>query len=211
MKNSKLSPRKLGQQFRAQETIDVILEATSELLKEKGFKSLSTNKIVEKAGVSIGTLYQYFPSKESVLSFLLQKQFNRTTDEFLKHLDQIDVKNKTLKQVIEEILGSLFKHYDVKGPIYKELLFSLVSLESLKFTLQNDERVSKALLEKMKSFESEIKVENLEKAIFVIIYSLKGVHFGNLFSGKGFSRTDMAKEMTNLIYSYLGHEDKAAH
>lgn len=211
MKNSKLSPRKLGQQFRAQETIDVILEATSELLKEKGFKSVSTNKIVEKAGVSIGTLYQYFPSKESVLSFLLQKQFNKTTDEFLKHLDQIDLKNKTLKQGIEEILSTLFKHYDVKGPIYKELLFSVISLESLKFTLQNDERVSKALLEKMKTFESEIKVENLEKAIFVIIYSLKGVHFGNLFSGKGFSRSEMAKEMTNLIYSYLGHEDKTAH
>ncbi len=211
MKNSKLSPRKLGQQFRAQETIDVILEATSQLLKEKGFKNVSTNKIVEKAGVSIGTLYQYFPSKESVLSFLLEKQFNKTTDEFLKHLEQIDLNHKSLKQGIEEILSALFQHYDVKGPMFKELLFSVISLESLKFTLKNDERVSKALLEKMKIFESEIKVENLEKAIFVIIYCLKGVHFGNLFSGKGYSRAEMAKEMTNLIYSYLGHEDKATH
>jgi AcrR family transcriptional regulator len=205
-KDSKLNPRKLGLQSRAQETIDVILEATAQLLKEKGVKTISTNKIVEKAGVSIGTLYQYFPSKESVLSFLLEKQFNKTADDFLSHLDKLDFKNTKMKEGIEVILKTLFSHFEIKGPVFKELIYSVISLESLKFTLKNDERVSKAIIEKMKYYEDEIKVKDLNKAIFVILYCLKGVHFGRLFSNVTYTQDEMAKEMANLIYSYLVYD-----
>ena len=205
-KDSKLNPRKLGLQARAQETIDVILEATAQLLKEKGVKTISTNKIVEKAGVSIGTLYQYFPSKESVLSFLLEKQFNKTADDFLNHLEKLDFKNTKMKEGIETILNTLFTHFEIKGPVFKELIYSVISIESLKFTLKNDERVSKAIIEKMKYYEDEIKVQDLNKAIFVILYCLKGVHFGRLFSTVTYTQDEMAKEMANLIYSYLVYE-----
>jgi AcrR family transcriptional regulator len=205
-KDNKLNPRKLGLQARAQDTIDTILEATTQLLKEKGVKTISTNKIVEKAGVSIGTLYQYFPSKESVLSFLLEKQFNKTADDFLSHLNELDFKNTTLKEGIETILKTLFTHFEIKGPVFKELIYSVISLESLKFTLKNDERVSKAIIEKMKFYEKEIKVQDLNKSIFIILYCLKGIHFGNLFSNVNYSQEEMAREMTNLIYSYLTYE-----
>jgi AcrR family transcriptional regulator len=70
----KTSPRKLPQQGRSRETVDALLEATAQLLVRDGYDKASTNKIALKAGVSIGSLYQYFPSKEALVSELLERQ-----------------------------------------------------------------------------------------------------------------------------------------
>ncbi len=52
----------------------VILEATARILEEKGFDGFNTNAIAEKAGVSIGSLYQYFPSKTALLSAVIERE-----------------------------------------------------------------------------------------------------------------------------------------
>lgn len=63
-------PRKMPRQARSQATVDAILEATAQVLVTKGYANTSTNRIAEKAGVSIGSLYQYFPGKESLIAAL---------------------------------------------------------------------------------------------------------------------------------------------
>jgi len=59
--------RKLPKQARARDTLEIIFEATTQLLERDGRVGLSTNAIAERAGISIGTLYHYFPSKEAIL------------------------------------------------------------------------------------------------------------------------------------------------
>jgi AcrR family transcriptional regulator len=54
-------------QGRAQQTINTIFEATAHIVERDGVSALSTNKIAQKAGFSIGTLYQYFPTKEAIM------------------------------------------------------------------------------------------------------------------------------------------------
>jgi AcrR family transcriptional regulator len=61
------SQRRTPGQARAQATCDAILEATTRILEELGEAALTTNRIAERAGVSIGTLYQYFPNKQAIL------------------------------------------------------------------------------------------------------------------------------------------------
>ena len=58
--------RKQPTQKRAQLTIDAIFEATSQIVDREGVSGLTTNKIAAKAGFSVGTLYQYFSSKEAI-------------------------------------------------------------------------------------------------------------------------------------------------
>jgi AcrR family transcriptional regulator len=70
-----LSPRKSPVQRRSTETLEVILEAAARILEENGFEGFNTNAIAEKAGVSIGSLYQYFPNKDALLSGLIEKEF----------------------------------------------------------------------------------------------------------------------------------------
>src|SRR5690242_18275034 len=68
-----LSPRKEPNQERAQETVETIVRATAHILEKDGFEKASTNKIADKAGVSIGSLYQYFPTKEAIISLMMDR------------------------------------------------------------------------------------------------------------------------------------------
>ncbi len=69
-----LKPRKTPLQRRSAETVAVILEAAARILELHGFEGFNTNAIAERAGVSIGSLYQYFRSKEALLSALIERE-----------------------------------------------------------------------------------------------------------------------------------------
>jgi AcrR family transcriptional regulator len=66
-----LQARKLPGQARSQETVSVILEASARILESEGLPGFNTNAIATKAGVSIGSLYQYFPNKDAIVRALI--------------------------------------------------------------------------------------------------------------------------------------------
>ena|SRR5262245_996854 len=66
--------RRIPRQARATETVDVILEAAAQILEAGGLAAFTTNAVAERAGVSIGTLYQYFANKDLVLVALAQQE-----------------------------------------------------------------------------------------------------------------------------------------
>jgi AcrR family transcriptional regulator len=66
--------RRTPRQARAEGTIDAILDATFQLLEADGAAKLTTNHIAERAGVSIGTLYQYFGGKQDILAAIAQRR-----------------------------------------------------------------------------------------------------------------------------------------
>jgi AcrR family transcriptional regulator len=65
--------RRAPRQDRAQQTVDVIVEAAGQLLVKKGRAAVTTNAVAERAGVSIGSLYQYFSGKESIFGALHER------------------------------------------------------------------------------------------------------------------------------------------
>lgn len=67
-------PRKLAKQERSQGTIDVLLEATARIVGQVGLDGATTNRIAELAGVSVGSLYQYFPGKAALLAALIERE-----------------------------------------------------------------------------------------------------------------------------------------
>ena len=69
----KIEVRKKPKQQRSKFMVDSILEASARLLKELSYDKFTTNKVTDIAGISVGSLYQYFPNKESIL-FELEKK-----------------------------------------------------------------------------------------------------------------------------------------
>jgi AcrR family transcriptional regulator len=67
-------PRKTPRQARSAETVRVILEAAARILESQGLAGFTTNAVAERAGVSIGSLYQYFPSKEALTGALIRQE-----------------------------------------------------------------------------------------------------------------------------------------
>jgi len=70
-RNKVLKARKTPGQARSQETVSVVLEASARILESDGLRGFNTNAIAAKAGVSIGSLYQYFPNKDAIVLALI--------------------------------------------------------------------------------------------------------------------------------------------
>src|SRR5690349_21287265 len=81
-----LSPRKQPAQSRATVTVQAILEGAAALLERHGLEGYTTNEIAARAGVSIGSLYQYFPNKDAVTLALIEREMVGMVDEVLAAL-----------------------------------------------------------------------------------------------------------------------------
>jgi len=71
----KRQPRRPPRQRRSEETVAVLLQATEKVLARDGFHAATTNRIAEVAGVSIGTLYHYYPTKEALVEALVHRMW----------------------------------------------------------------------------------------------------------------------------------------
>jgi len=71
---TRLKPRKQPAQLRSNRTVSVILEAAAHILEERGLEGYTTNSIAERAGVSIGSLYQYYPGKDAITIALIKQE-----------------------------------------------------------------------------------------------------------------------------------------
>jgi AcrR family transcriptional regulator len=78
-KKSKISPRKHPKQRRSAALVDVILEAAIQVLRQQGAQRFTTARVADKAGVSVGSLYQYFPNKAAILFRLQSDEWRQTT------------------------------------------------------------------------------------------------------------------------------------
>jgi AcrR family transcriptional regulator len=97
-KSDRPQPRKQPKQVRSSQTVAIIVEAAARILETMGHAAFTTNAVASRAGVSIGTLYQYFPNKEAILGALLARE----TAQLLA-----SAKGALLQPVAEEALSDL--------------------------------------------------------------------------------------------------------
>jgi AcrR family transcriptional regulator len=107
-----LEPRKTPSQNRSRKTVAAIYEAASQIFAEVGYAEATTEQIAEKAGVAIGTLYNYFPGKESII-YGLWEQFEREIRTITQQVDK-DIRDQAsfnrntialLLQLVLELVG----------------------------------------------------------------------------------------------------------
>jgi AcrR family transcriptional regulator len=70
----RLEPRKRPAQLRSAETVNAVLEAAARILERDGLECYTTNAVAERAGVSIGSFYQYFPNKDALTVALIERE-----------------------------------------------------------------------------------------------------------------------------------------
>jgi AcrR family transcriptional regulator len=105
-------PRRIPSQARSEHTIRIIFETTAQVLNDYGEAALTTNRIAQRAGVSIGTLYQYFDSKEAIVLAMLareREQVMRTLDMLLT--DANSANPYSLKSDPPMVLRAFIRHY----------------------------------------------------------------------------------------------------
>lgn len=92
--------RKMPQQKRSREMVARLLDATATLLAERGLDNTTTNHVAERAGVSIGSLYQYFPDKDALIEALLVRMGGDISKVFRERAERVDIKRLGLREVV---------------------------------------------------------------------------------------------------------------
>ena len=142
--SKKLSPRNVPVQQRAHRQRDKILKATSELLETVGVDELTTIRVAEAVGISVGTLYHYFPNKHAIL-YSLAENWIETVLERLEDIGQRDLSNVAIKDfvvLITEVFESLFIKHSPLLPLINAIN-TLPELNSLKVEFK--QQLNKAL------------------------------------------------------------------
>jgi AcrR family transcriptional regulator len=138
-----LEPRKSPVQARSAASVDAILEATIQVLLQAGKERLTTTRVALRAGVSVGTLYQYFPNK----SALLQAALKRHLDEVLNAVEVVchEQKGKSLNEMATALMTT-FLQAKMKDAKTSAALYSVSSdVDGAKIVQQMGIRSNKAM------------------------------------------------------------------
>lgn len=103
-------------QARAEETVESIIEAAAQILEAKGLEGFNTNAIARRAGVSIGSLYQYFPGKDALTVALIRRETKRFYDDAAAALTQ-----RSGKAALEYLIGASVRQ-QLQRPMLAKLL-----------------------------------------------------------------------------------------
>lgn len=198
---ARTSVRRRPKQRRARQTVEAVLDAVIRLLKRGGSEAITTNRIAEVAGVSIGSVYQYFPDKRAIFTALHQR-----------HVDQIDrmVQTKLVEHAassIEDLLRAMVEamvEAHATDPELYELLMTEVPHRA-DGTREFAVRLHGAFLLAISSRAHELKKHrDLDKVVFVVTHMVEALSHGAVLRRPAtMSLTDAKEEVVRAVLAYL--------
>lgn len=114
-------PRKTPTQARASVTVESICEATIQVLLRDGSERLTTTRVAERAGVSVGTLYQYFPNKQSLLFTVFEDHLEKIAQavEEACARGQRQSQAEIIRQIVEAYVDAKMQRADISIALYR--------------------------------------------------------------------------------------------
>lgn len=197
-----ISPRKAPRQARSQATVGAILDAAARVLVERGYAATNTNLVAELAGVSVGSLYQYFPNKDALITALHERhsrQMNEVAERVLAIDDDVDF-DAALNRVIHGIVEA----HLVEAGLHRVLERQLAGMETLDHHAEVERKMSEQILRLLKRYPNDVKVPDLRLATYVLMHSLHSlVHAVVYERPAGVSLKQATKEMVRFTQLYL--------
>lgn len=211
MKSENVKPSfKRPKQLRSKMTFDSIIQAGIIILNSQGIKKFNTNHIAKVAGVSIASLYQYFPNKESIFMALVEdfysKKFKLIQDVITTEL----AANKSFNEVLDLAAKALIQ-FELDMPKVNHLiqkysiqlgLENVIELAENEFVRTTTEIVSRNNL--------SINPDKFAKKLKLLAYVMKGVHkalYDASLDQAGQSVEEIKDGTLKMIKSYLQDED----
>ncbi len=161
------SPRKSASQERSRSTVDALLEATTRILIKEGYDRASTNRIAEVAGVSIGSLYQYFPSKEALVAAVVDRHTQELSEVTRSAL--IKMAARPIEVAAREFVSVAIDAHRVNPKLHgvlAEQIPRVGRLENIEANVRDGYTLVRGYLE---AHRDEIDVADLDLAAFVVV------------------------------------------
>jgi AcrR family transcriptional regulator len=202
MRKRKLSARKTPRQDRSRATVEAVLEATTDILIREGYAKLTTNRIAERAGVNIASLYQYFPGKEAIVAELRRRHGSEQRD--------------AVRQVLAEHTGQLeptiraLVSIGVAGHAQAPRLHRVFTEEMPALGYRDVAAVDTQTVAAMRRFlqAADVDVWDIDLALWVIATASGAVlHRAAVERPDDLSTGVIAEELVRLLCRYLRKRD----
>jgi AcrR family transcriptional regulator len=196
------SMRKSPRQGRARVTVTAILDAAAHILVREGYPAFSTNRVAERAGVSIGSLYQYFPNKGALITALAK----RHVDDIEATLDaaRSEAGRVPFAALVRRLIEANVAAHLIDPALHVALSDHLPDQGLQDWRRVFEVRAHAAVLALLQAHRREIRVRNVDLAAYVVMRSVEACMHeacrqrpGDLASGA------LAEAVTDLVLGYL--------
>jgi AcrR family transcriptional regulator len=198
-------PRKHASQERSRATVDALIEATARILVKEGFDKASTNRIAEVAGVSVGSLYQYYPGKEALVVAVIERH-NRELMQVVRGALS-EVASQPIEKAVRRLVAAAIDAHRVDPKLHRVLAEQLPRtgrLENVETFNRDAYALFKAYLE---SHRDELRTVDVGLAAFVCVTSIEALthtavlHRSEMLGDEAVGT--LVNEATRLVVGYL--------
>ena len=197
------SARKRPQQPRAKETVRAILEATTQILDRESLEAATTTRIAEVAGVSIGSLYQYFSHRDAILDALQDREFERT----MAVMQAVFADGNLDKAPLETVTAALrgLAHLYAQSPgLHRVLAIEGLRVAKAERVQAFDLRVIELVRHFLLATRAQLRVNNVEAAAFIIFQSVRATMLAHLLERPlGLDVDELVSELTGFLTAYV--------
>jgi AcrR family transcriptional regulator len=168
-----VTPRKAPSQRRAEATFEVILSATAHILASEGWEAVNTNRVAAEAGVSVGSLYQYFPGRDAILAELGRRHAVSIVGATRETLER--TKNQPFAGAIGEAIRTAIRLHEVDPALHRAIEDETPRLGPLNWREGAYSDIQRMLGDMFLQRRDELGVEDVEFAAFLATTIVEGV------------------------------------
>ena len=193
--------RRPPKQSRARATVADILAATARILERDGYEALTTNGIARVAGVGVGSLYQYFATKDAVVEALQEEHFGKMGAAFLGRMEELE--HAPLHELVHG-LATLMGTSELLNSKLSKVLLAIPQRTRPRVVLQLEQRCAEILHRAFMRQAPRADAGALRIAIFLVIQTVEALILStSQYRPRGLTRQRYTQELANLVVRYL--------
>lgn len=207
----RLEPRKKPVQGRSKATVEVILEAAAQVFEANGYAAGTTNRISERAGVSVGTLYQYFPSKEAIVVALLEEHLGQTTRKLHEWVGHMVSLRHGLREALADYVDGIMEVHETQPRLQHILLEEAPLPPRLHEILMETEAEAVRTMAGLLRLYPEFRRADPECAGYFVIHTVETLthQFAAHPDHRLMDRGRFTGELVSMLEAYLACREKA--
>jgi AcrR family transcriptional regulator len=199
VRRARAKPRKKPQQERSQAMVATLLEAATRVFVKEGYAKATTNRIATAAGVSVGSLYQYFPSKDAIAVELLRRYREGLIDLIAARLSMATP--ETFADVVRSLLGELLRAEGINPALHRVLIEQVLRTTARAEMLGFEERLEAVLAGAMRN--ANVELDDPDLIAFVLVRVVLTVVQSVVVDRPRYKTPALADELTHLVLGYL--------
>ncbi len=196
--------RKNPVQRRSRETVAVIFEAAAQVFSLNGYAATTTDRIAERAGVSIGSLYQYFSNKDAILLGLVERHLEEGQAFVADLLKDIQKEGQIGPEMTGRFIETAIAQHSIDPALHRVLFEEASYPKSIIKKVREIEDATVCMMEEMLRNNSKTRLQNPAAAARMIFTTVEVLtHWYVLYGDRDIDKDAFINELTDMLNRYV--------